>query len=81
MADSGWIEDAATNEVVWEMTYRNTRHAGGARKNRLFDGEIMLDPGTYEVHYETDDSHAFASWNDTAPPAPRSWGIVVTPVK
>ena len=38
MADYGWIEDAKTGRRVWEMTYRITEHAGGATKNRRFDG-------------------------------------------
>jgi hypothetical protein len=81
MADYGWIENADNGDVVWEMTYHNTRKAGGADKNRLFDGEILLEPGTYEVHYETDDSHAFGKWNAGAPRDPRSWGITVSVVR
>ncbi|MEW5875274.1 MAG: hypothetical protein AB1752_08855, partial [Candidatus Zixiibacteriota bacterium] len=30
MVDYGWIEDRRTGDVVWEMTYRKTEHAGGA---------------------------------------------------
>jgi hypothetical protein len=60
------------------MTWRNTRAAGGARKNRIFDGDVMLDSGAYELHYETDDSHAFPAWNAAAPREPRRWGVVVT---
>jgi hypothetical protein len=78
MADYGWIEKADSGDVVWEMTYRNTRKAGGADKNRVFDGEILLEPGTYEVHYETDDSHSFGDWNAGPPRDPRSWGITVS---
>jgi hypothetical protein len=78
MVDYAWIEDAKTGDVVWEMTWRNTRAAGGARKNRIFDGDVMLDSGAYELHYETDDSHAFPAWNAAAPREPRRWGVVVT---
>ncbi|HZM16215.1 MAG TPA: hypothetical protein VFE28_09450 [Candidatus Krumholzibacteria bacterium] len=78
MADYGMIENAKTGEVVWEMTWRNTRHAGGAHKNRVFDGELTLQPGTYEVFYETDDSHAFGSWNAAKPRDPKNWGITVS---
>jgi hypothetical protein len=77
MYDYGYIVDTKTDDVVWEMTWRNTRHGGGARKNRIFDGEVLLDAGTYSVHYESDGSHSFASWNDSAPRDPRSWGITV----
>lgn len=78
MYDYGYLVEKKSGNVVWEMTWRNTRHAGGARKNRVFDGEILLDAGEYEVHYETDDSHAFPDWNDSRPRDPRSWGITVS---
>lgn len=78
MYDFGTIVDKKSGDVVWEMTWRNTRHAGGARKNRVFDGEIRLDAGEYEVLYETDGSHAFPDWNDSRPRDPRSWGITVS---
>jgi len=78
MADHGWIENTATGETVWEMTYGSTTHAGGARKNRLFDGTIRLPAGRYVLHYRTDGSHAYADWNDDPPDDPEGWGIVVT---
>ena len=81
MADYGWIEDSKTGDVVWEMTWRNTRYAGGARKNREFDGDVMLEAGTYDVHFETDGSHAYGSWNDKRPDDPAAWGITVTQAK
>jgi hypothetical protein len=79
MYDYGWIEDES-GRIVWEMTYRRTDNAGGADKNRMFDGTISLDPGTYEVYYETDGSHSFNDWNATRPRDPRSWGITVSMV-
>jgi hypothetical protein len=78
MADYGWIEDAATGETVWEMTYRSTTHAGGASKNRLFDGTVRLPAGRYVLHYDTDDSHAYDDWNAEPPDDPEGWGIVLT---
>lgn len=77
MADYAWIENKKTRDVVWEMTWRNTRHAGGARKNREFDGDVLLDAGTYEVHYVTDNSHSYGDWNDRRPTDPGAWGITV----
>lgn len=78
MADYGWIENDLTGDVVWEMTYRKTVHAGGAEKNRSVDQTILLDKGEYFVHYATDGSHAFGDWNSAPPDDPASWGIIVT---
>ncbi|HER34192.1 MAG TPA: hypothetical protein ENO19_01825 [Halothiobacillaceae bacterium] len=80
MYDYGWIEDAKTGRVVWEMTYRKTRHGGGASKNRMFNDTIVLGPGTYTVFYETDGSHSFHDWNADRPFEPENWGISVRPV-
>ncbi|MGA9118532.1 MAG: hypothetical protein WB699_04135 [Bacteroidota bacterium] len=44
----GWILNAKTRELVWEMTRGNTSASGDDRK---FDGEITLDPGEYEVYF------------------------------
>ena len=77
MNDYGWIEDAKTGRVVWEMGYRMTDHAGGARKNRMFNGTIFLKAGDYNVYYESDDSHAFNDWNASPPHDPSHWGVTV----
>jgi hypothetical protein len=77
MFDYGWIEDAASGTWVWEMTARNTRHAGGADKNRIFDGVVLLDRGDYVAHFVTDGSHAWESWNAPRPDDPTLWGLTV----
>src|SRR5262249_36251132 len=51
MVDYGWIENAKTGKTVWEMTYRTTEPAGGAAKNRKFDGAITLPAGEYVLRY------------------------------
>ena len=79
MDDYGWIENAETGDTVWEMTYRGTTNAGGARKNRLFDGTVNLPAGRYELRYETDGSHAYGDWNDDPPDDPEGWGITLLP--
>jgi hypothetical protein len=78
MADYGWIENETTGDIVWEMTYRKTSHAGGAEKNRLVNQTILLDKGDYAVHFVTDDSHTADDPNDEPPDAQYSWGIVLT---
>ncbi|MFA5831932.1 MAG: hypothetical protein WDA22_00515 [Bacteroidota bacterium] len=77
MADYAWIENVKNGDVVWEMTYRNTSHAGGAKKNRIFDKLVYLENGEYEVHFQTDDSHAFNDWNDDPPEDRTHWGITI----
>ncbi len=79
-ADYGWIEDYNASEVVWEMTADNTEHAGGARKNRKFDGNIKLPAGTYAVYYVTDDSHAYRDWNASPPIDKDLYGITISGV-
>lgn len=77
MFDYGWVEDAANGTVVWEMTYSMTFHAGGARKNRMVNTEILLDKGRYTLHYVSDDSHSFGDWNADPPDDATMWGITL----
>jgi hypothetical protein len=77
MNDSGWIKNRETGKIVWEMTYKNTDSAGGARKNKLFDGTITLPAGEYTVYYETDGSHSYRNWNASAPHDQEHYGISV----
>jgi len=75
MYDYGWIENIDDNEVVWMMEEEETVHAGGASKNRAFDGTIVLDEGDYSLHFKTDGSHSYRSWNEPAPSDVRNYGI------
>ena len=77
MYDYGWIENAKTNSVVWEMTYSMTFHAGGGRKNRSVSTTIILDKGEYILHYVSDGSHSFNHWNTDSPDDPTMWGITL----
>ncbi len=77
MVDYGWIEEASTGNVVWEMNYALTVHAGGARKNRLVNASILLDKGDYVLHYKSDDSHAYGEWNQNPPDDQEYYGISV----
>ncbi len=76
-ADYGYIINATTGETVWQMTYRNTEHAGGADKNRMCDELVILPAGTYTAFYLTDDSHAYGNWNSSAPFDPESYGMAI----
>jgi hypothetical protein len=77
MYDFGWIKNAETGQTVWEMTYAMTAHAGGGKKNRVFDGTLSLEAGRYEATYISDGSHSFDDWNDDPPNQPDKWGITI----
>lgn len=79
--DYGWIENAADGEPVWEMTEDNTAYAGGADKNRMFEGTIELPAGKYVANYVTDDSHSYRSWNAGQPYDVRAYGLALYPTK
>jgi hypothetical protein len=81
LSDHGWIEDAGSGKVIWEMHYRDTQYAGGAHKNRIVRAEITLPKGEYLLRYETDDSHAFDDWNGALPSQPHLWGISLVEAK
>lgn len=81
MYDYGWIKNAVTGQTVWEMTYGMSQNAGGARKNRIYEGTTYLDAGKYEVVYISDGSHSFEDWNDDPPYQIDKWGITVRAVK
>ncbi|MBN2411368.1 hypothetical protein JXQ31_06720 [candidate division KSB1 bacterium] len=76
MYDYGWIENKQ-GKIIWLMEYADTEHAGGAQKNRLLNKTIELDAGEYTVHYETDDSHSYNSWNSDRPDDFQYWGIMI----
>lgn len=48
MFASGWIINADTRKVVWEMTLDNT---SGRSSHRAFDGDVTLEKGSYEIYY------------------------------
>lgn len=75
--DYGWIIDADTRKIVWEMTKNNTDYAGGGNKNRMFNGFIDLEPGDYIAYYRTDGSHSYRDWNTGPPYYPEAWGIKI----
>jgi len=77
MYDYGWIENPNNGSILWEMTYEMTFHAGGGRKNRMVNTTILLDKGSYVLHYVSDDSHSFANWNVDPPDDPTMWGITL----
>lgn len=77
MADGGWIINADTREMVWDFNRSRTSHAGGADKNRMFDGTLHLEKGDYLIYYSSDDSHSYGRWNSGPPYEQDYWGITV----
>ena len=75
--DYGWIIDADTRKVIWEMTRDNTDYAGGGKKNRMFNGSVALEPGNYIAFYRTDGSHSYRDWNTGPPYYPEAWGMEI----
>jgi len=76
LVDYGLIDDA-NGRTVWHMQYDETEPAGGADKNRAFDGVITLPAGSYVLRYRSDGSHSYNDWNDGPPDDPDHWGIAV----
>ncbi len=79
MYDYAWLEDSG-GRVVWEMTYPKTDKAGGASKNRLYQGTLELEAGDYVLHYKSDGSHAYRDWNESPPHDPDAWGVQIARV-
>lgn len=78
MADTGWIMEARTHKVVWEMTDAKASYAGGAEKNRRQVETILLPPGEYLAGYTTDDSNSPADWNAAPPCDPLRYGLILS---
>lgn len=76
MYDYGWIENVESGKIVWEMKEPETKHAGGAGKNRKVDIVITIPAGKYRLRYKSDDSHSFDNWN-ALPPEINFWGIAL----
>lgn len=62
---------------VWEMEYRDTDHAGGARKNRSISEVLTLEKGTYRLTYRSDGSHSYKRWNASPPSEQEMWGVIL----
>lgn len=71
MFDNGRLEDADGN-VLWQLDFDKTVHAGGALKNRRQEDTLRLPAGKYTLHFETDECHAPGHWDDLPPTEPYS---------
>lgn len=75
--DYGWIINTKTREKVWKLTYDDSKPAGGAEKNRMYQGTITLPAGSYAAIFVTDDSHSNRQWNSPPPYDPEFWGLTI----
>lgn len=78
--DYAWIRDNESQTTVWEMTVEQSQPAGG-HNNRRELAFLTLEPSTYSVTFETDDSHSYASWRHGQPDQPERWGVTLFPVR
>ncbi len=78
MYDYGWLEQGG--KPIWQTSLNQTRHAGGAPKNRIQISVATLAPSLYTLHYQSDDSHSCAQWNQLPPSNPEIWGIQIIPL-
>lgn len=69
--DRGCLTDKGGN-VLWQLSFDQSFHAGGALKNRRQEDTLRLPAGRYTLHYETDESHATGHWDDLPPNEPFS---------
>ena len=78
--DHGWLVRDGENgagDTVWEMAYGQTRNAGGAERNRVEEAYVALAPGTYTLHFQTDDTHSPDRWRGSPPYHPERWGVTL----
>lgn len=73
-------EEAHQKRTIWKLSRDASMPAGGDRKNRLEVAFLRLEPGIYELRYETDGSHAYDDWNADHPDYPERWGVTLFPV-
>jgi hypothetical protein len=75
--DYGWVINADTRAIVWQLDGDNAKHAGGAAKNRMVRTTLTLTPGSYAAFAVTDGSHDVSDWNAAPPYDPAYWGLTI----
>ncbi|MGH7605798.1 MAG: hypothetical protein ACREME_00535, partial [Gemmatimonadales bacterium] len=79
--DYGWLIDTKSRERIWEFTYDESEHAGGAEKNRASVRRLHLPAGRYAAFFVTDGSHSAREWNAPPPFDPAGYGLTIRVVK
>ena len=75
--DYGWLEDASSDERIWEMTWAASTPAGGDDSYRRVREEMTLAPGTYVARFRTDGSISYEGFGSDVPDNPQDWGIAI----
>ena len=75
MFDNGSLE-SESGEVLWQLDFDKSVHAGGALKNRRQEDTLRLPAGKYVLRLETDECHATGHWDDV-PPTEQYTGIKI----
>jgi len=77
MWDYGWLQNSR-GDIIWSMeNIHNTFHLGGGIKNRMEAACLVLEPGKYTLHFQTDVGHSYGNWNVNAPDDSLMYGIQV----
>ncbi|MCG6913487.1 hypothetical protein LJE86_06180, partial [bacterium BMS3Abin03] len=75
--DYGWLENANGKIIAGGNNSLNVL-AGGIPKNRVNITIDTLNKGYYSLHYKSDGSYSYNSWDDGKPPDQKEfWGIQV----
>jgi len=77
LVDYGWIVNADSGEIIWQMTAANSEYAGGDTRNVKATETLWLEPGRYELHYRSNSRHSYGDWIGAPPERELFWGIVV----
>ncbi len=77
ISDTGWLTRETDGKTVWKMERYKTRRSGNVSRNRIHISSLILSPGTYKLHFKTDEKHAYGAWADEAPLLKEFWGVSV----
>jgi len=75
--DHATVSQAESGTVLWSMSRESSEPGGGHSTNRSQSGVLHLEPGTYRLSFETDDSHAWNDWRKARPRHPERWGVAL----
>ena len=76
LVDFGKLDDDSHKTIsAFDTQNMSNFYFGGNIKNRITVASSVLKPGTYYLHYISDDSHSYAKWNSDLPDKPEWWGV------